>query len=241
MVNNIINGDNLEGMSAIQDSIFDTTFTSPPFNKKGLYGKKKDGNQIWKKHQIDYDVFGDDMDEEEYEKWQIKVLDEIYRVTKSGGSLFYHHKNRRFKNKCFTPFHFYEKSKWNLYQIIIIDRKNSPNIRNDILIPTTEYTFWLSKGKPRVYRNQLDKEFISEVWTIPPIKQKNHPAPAHPKLVENCINLTTKEGDSIFDPFMGIGTTAEVAKKMNRNWFGFEISQNYYRECVKKGLTHEKN
>lgn len=237
-MNNIINEDCLSGMKNLSNDLIDTTFTSPPFNKKGLYGKKGVGNQIWKKHEIDYDEYGDDMSEDQYLLWQKNVLTELFRITKTNGSLFYHHKNRRFKNKCHTPFKFFESTEWNLYQIIFLDRKNSPNIRNDILVPVSEYIFWLTKGKPRVYRNQLDKEYISEVWSVPPVKQVfGHPAPSHPVLPENCIKLTTIEGDIVFDPFIGIGTTAEKAKELGRKWLGFELSEKYYNVCVDKQLA----
>lgn len=240
--NTILNSDNISGMNQIKDNTVHVTITSPPFNKKGLYGKIVKGNQIWKKHEIDYDVYDDDMPEEEYIKLQRKTLEEIYRITKNGGSLFYHHKNRRYKNKCHTPFHLYENTSWNLYQIIFIDRRNSPNIRNDILMPVGEYVFWLTKNKPnKVYRDRLDSEFISEFWKIPPLKQVDgHPAPFHPQIPKNCILLTTDKNDIVFDPYMGIGTTAYEAKNLNRKWLGFELSPNYFNTCIKKGLVDER-
>jgi DNA modification methylase len=39
--------------------------------------------------------------------------------------------------------------------------------------------------------------------------------------------LTTQEGDLVLDPFMGSGTTAVMAKELNRKWMGFEIDDNY--------------
>ena len=47
------------------------------------------------------------------------------------------------------------------------------------------------------------------------------------KLPDMCINLLSYKNDIVLDPFVGSGTTAKVAKKLNRNYIGFEISENY--------------
>ena len=52
----IINKDCIEGMKEMEESSVDCIVTSPPYNKKGLLGKVKQGNQIWGKFQIDYNT-----------------------------------------------------------------------------------------------------------------------------------------------------------------------------------------
>ena len=236
----IKNKDCLEGMREMADSSVHLTVTSPPYNKKGLLGKVKAGNQIWKKFNIDYDEFGDDMLEGEYMKWQKDILTGLYRITVAGGSCFYNHKMRRMGNECYPPWVLFEDTPWKFYQMIILDRRNSPNIRKDILLPCTEYLFWLTKGKPKVYRDRLPKDFRSEVWVIPPKRQEGHPAPMNPLIPELCINLCTDEGDTVFDPFTGIGTVPAVASAMGRKYLGFEISKNYFKQCVDNNLNTSK-
>jgi len=58
------------------------------------------------------------------------------------------------------------------------------------------------------------------------IKMK-HPATFPDKLAEDLIICFSNECDIILDPFMGSGTTAKMAKLNNRNFIGFEISQEY--------------
>jgi DNA modification methylase len=73
-----------------------------------------------------------------------------------------------------------------------------------------------------------------------PERQKQHPAPFPPQLVENCIKLTTQEGDLVLDPFMGSGTTAIVSRDLNRKWIGFDIDEKYtsiVTERLKEGLS----
>lgn len=243
-MNNILNKDCLEGMRQLDSDSIDCIVTSPPYNKKGLLGKvsanknkineKNDrykyhekGNQIWNKFEIDYDSYNDNMPESHYQQWMTEVLNEMTRIIKPDGSIFFNHKPRRHKNRSLLPTDFISKSEANLYQLIIWDRRSSPNIRADILVPCTEHIYWFCKQKPKVYRNQVDKEYKGEVWNINVKKQQDHPAPFPYQLVKNCILLSTQKNDIILDPFMGSGTTALVAQDLDRRWMGFEVDKEY--------------
>ena len=57
---------------------------------------------------------------------------------------------------------------------------------------------------------------------------KNHSAAFPEALPEWFINLFTREGDCVLDPFMGSGTTVTVAERMARNAIGVEILREYY-------------
>ncbi len=48
-------------------------------------------------------------------------------------------------------------------------------------------------------------------------------------LVEYFLNLFTKEGDVVFDPFMGFGTTLVVAERLNRTGFGVEYDERRWK------------
>ena len=58
-----------------------------------------------------------------------------------------------------------------------------------------------------------------------------HPAIFPEKLVEDQIVTWTNVGDLIYDPFMGSGTTAKMAKLLERNYIGSEISEDYIKIC----------
>jgi site-specific DNA-methyltransferase (adenine-specific) len=230
----LILGDCLEQMKNIESDSISCIVTSPPYNKKGLSGKVRPGNQIWKKFNIDYNLYDDNLPESEYHTWMISILNEMSRIIKPDGSIFFNHKPRRHNNKSYLPTDFISKSDLNLYQLIIWDRLSSPNIRKDILLPCTEHIYWLTKSKPKVFKENLDREFHSEVWKISPDKNTKHPAPFPQKLVENCILLSTVEGDIVLDPFLGSGTTAISSKKLNRDFIGIEIDETYFK------LTEER-
>lgn len=223
----LLHGDCLEIMKNIPDNSINCVITSPPYNKK-FFSNQKKTNQIWKKFQIDYNDYEDNLPIEKYESWMIDVINSLIDKLTPDGSLFFNHKPIRFSNQIYHPLNFILKSKAIIYQEIIWDRKNSPNIRNDILVPCTERIYWIRKEKPKTFRSELSKDFISEVWAIPPDKQTLHPAPFTEQIVKNCMFLTTEENDTLFDPFMGIGTVGKIAKENNRNFIGIELDNKYF-------------
>ena len=46
-------------------------------------------------------------------------------------------------------------------------------------------------------------------------------------MIEPCILAGSEEGDTVLDPFMGAGTTAAVAKSLNRYYIGCELNEDY--------------
>ena len=53
-------------------------------------------------------------------------------------------------------------------------------------------------------------------------------------LLERIIKSSTRENDIVLDPFGGTGTTAYVAKKINRKYITMDISEKYYKAIVKR-------
>ena len=81
-------------------------------------------------------------------------------------------------------------------------------------------------------------ESTLSIWNIPPARAKKigHPAPFPVELPERFINLFTYKDDLILDPFMGSGSTALAAKKLNRKYIGYEINKDFV-ELSEKRLT----
>ncbi|PIV70166.1 MAG: site-specific DNA-methyltransferase [Euryarchaeota archaeon CG01_land_8_20_14_3_00_38_12] len=71
---------------------------------------------------------------------------------------------------------------------------------------------------------------FTDVWRdIDFYKEKrNHSTQKPTKLIERIILASSNEGMLVLDPFMGSGTTAVVARKLKRNFIGFEIDKKYY-------------
>ena len=83
--------------------------------------------------------------------------------------------------------------------------------------------------------NDLDgKEWVKHTksWFILRGKSRgkeviNHPAKYPEELAERYINFFTKKEEVVFDPFMGVGSTAVASKKLNRDCYGIEINKEF--------------
>jgi DNA modification methylase len=64
---------------------------------------------------------------------------------------------------------------------------------------------------------------------------ENHPATYSPTMISDFIRFFTKEGMSVLDPFLGIGTTLEACKRVNRIGYGMEVNPKYF-EIAKKRI-----
>jgi site-specific DNA-methyltransferase (adenine-specific) len=75
-------------------------------------------------------------------------------------------------------------------------------------------------------------KYATNLWRIPSLKgaakeKAGHPSQKPEALIERIIQSSSAPGDLIFDPFLGSGTTAVVAERLNRNWIGMEKNKAY--------------
>ena len=204
-------GDCLELMKDIPDESIDLIITSPPYNIGNMHS-----------NHLQFGTYqGNNMKEEEYQAWQIKVLDECYRVLKSNGSMFYNHKVR-IKEWIL-------KAKFLLKQEITWDMGKSANCDKIRYFPFSERIYWLTKDKNTKISNKMH---LSDVWRVVPNNKRSqtrHIAVMPIEIVDNILNnMILKENYIVLDPFMGIGTTGIGAVKHNVNFIGIEIDENYF-------------
>lgn len=76
-------------------------------------------------------------------------------------------------------------------------------------------------------------------WSMP--ENTNHPTQKPEKLYAKLILASSREGDNVFDPFMGSGTTCVVSKKLNRHYLGIELNEEYCLWAAKRLLIAENN
>src|SRR3990167_9959703 len=110
----LIHGDCLIEMRKIPDKSIDLVLTSPPYNKRS----KNKSFSNWSGASIDYGTYADDMEEEDYQQWQINILNECSRVIKNTGSVFYNHKNKRIDSLIISPMEWITKSNLKIRQEI---------------------------------------------------------------------------------------------------------------------------
>ena len=76
-------------------------------------------------------------------------------------------------------------------------------------------------------------------WSMP--ENTDHPTQKPEKLYAKLILASTKPGDKVFDPFLGSGTSAAVAYKLNRNYVGIELNRDYCLWAAKRLMNARKN
>ena len=101
-------------------------------------------------------------------------------------------------------------------------------------------------GTPRIFgakkqegtlRQDIGRDFIDDgtrnkrsVWTVTTKPYSGaHFATFPQDLIEPCIKAGCPKDGIVLDPFMGAGTTAVVARKLNRNYIGFELNAEYVK------------
>ncbi len=90
----------------------------------------------------------------------------------------------------------------------------------------------------------------SDTWYQPRLcgtfkeREQWHPCQLPESLLERIIKVSSDEGDIVFDPFVGSGTTLAVAKALDRHWLGCELSQEYATKAAERldkvGVSKQK-
>lgn len=221
--------DCLETMSRMPDSSIDFVLTSPPYDDL----RKYNGFSF------------------EFEK----VAQELYRVLKETGSLVWvigdATKNGSESGTSFRQALYFQSLGFKIHDTMIYE-KNSPTYpasrTGNRYTQIFEFMFVFSKGKPKC-RLIIDKpnkwaghkDFSGKLKNpVPDFSPRNniwkyttsfngvkHPAPFPELLAQDHILTWSVEGDVVYDPFMGSGTTAKMAKVNNRHFIGSEVSQEY--------------
>ena len=82
-------------------------------------------------------------------------------------------------------------------------------------------------------------QLLGDLWTDIDFQNNQNeggvsfPANKKPEaLIKRVLDMFTEEGDYVLDSFLGSGTTAAVANKMNRKWIGIEMGDHVYTHCI---------
>lgn len=240
-VNKIYNESCLNTLKRIPDNSIDMVITSPPYNmnlriRNGEYCSR----QIVKEFSSKYEGFDDNLPIEEYYKFQLNVLKELIRTSKM---IFYNIQivtgSKRAVFKIIGELSEYLKD------IIVWDKGYAqPAMAPRVLNRRTELilVFDASNGISRQFENaNFERGKLDDLWLIKRGKKviDSHSAVFPEELVKTIIENFSNEGDLIYDPFMGTGTTAIVAKKLNRNYLGSELTEKYFKVINERLLVFE--
>ena len=90
-----------------------------------------------------------------------------------------------------------------------------------------------SQGQFRLtHPSNLWNDITVPFWSMP--ENTDHPTQKPEKLLAKLILASTNENDLVFDPFVGVGSSLVVAKKLKRRFFGVEIEEEYCLLAAKR-------
>ena len=254
ITNRTINGDLLEMLEFVPDGFADLIIIDPPYN----LSKNFNGMKFSRRSQESYDEY--------LETWFPKVCKKL----KANGSLYMcgdwkctaslqnaiekqltvlnritwqREKGRGAKNNwknSMEDIWFAVKNPDDYYFNV-----DAVMCKRQVLAP------YKADGKPKDWDDSLDGKFrltypsnfwddISvPFWSMP--ENTDHPTQKPEKLYAKLILASSKEGDVVFDPFLGSGTASVVAKKLKRSYCGIELNEEYCLWAEKRLLMAEQD
>jgi site-specific DNA-methyltransferase (adenine-specific)/modification methylase len=238
-LDNIVNGNSLELLKKIPEKSFDLVFADPPYNMQiGEKLRRPDDSKV---NGVD-DKWDQFESFKHYDDFCLKWLSECKRILKDNGSIWvigsYHNIFR-------LGYHLQNLNYWILNDVIWRKNNPMPNFRGTRFTNAHETLIWASKNKKSKYTFNYqslkclndDLQMRSD-WSFPICNGKErlkkngkkvHSTQKPESLLHRIILATTSKGDAIFDPFLGTGTTAVVAKKLGRKYYGIEKDKKYFK------------
>lgn len=239
--------DTMRALNCIPDNFADLMIVDPPYNLTKNFGKS-----TFKQ-----------MDFSEYKNWLDKWLSKVVRILKPNASLYicsdwqssiviplvagkyFKLRNRiswerdkgraaadNWKN-CLEDIWYYTKSDEYIFNLEAV------KMQRTVLAPYRD-----NKGTPKDWQEENGKKIRftapSNIWTDISIpfwsmaENTEHPTQKPEKLIAKLILASSNEGDMVFDPFVGSGTTAVAAKKLGRRYLGIERERKYVALALKR-------
>jgi site-specific DNA-methyltransferase (adenine-specific) len=237
-MNIIYNEDCLDTMKRMPDNFIDLTITSPPY----------DDLRIYNGYSFDFQSVAFDLFRVTKQGGVVVwiVGDSTIKGSESGTSFrqalglkevgFNLHDTMIWRKTNPMP-KFKHKRYFDVFEYMFILSKGQPKTFNPLLQPNKragelyDYTAKLkTTGKVRIKKtfNINDERYKDNIWECAVAKNEtDHPAVFPESLIADHIISWSNEGDIVYDPFMGSGTTALAARSLGRTYIGSEISQEY--------------
>lgn len=244
-INKIYNENCLDTMAMMPDVFIDLTVTSPPYDNLRTYNG----------YSFDFEVVAKELFRVTKQGGVVVwvVGDATIKGSETGTSF---RQALYFKE---IGFNLHDTMIW-------FKTNAMPQVDKSRFTQSFEYMFILSKGKPKTalpiltptknpgkiynrgdYNKQSivtakvnkvrDKRIAFNVYSLPVgCKSHTHPAVFPEQLANDHIISWSNEGDLVYDPFMGSGTTAKMAIINKRNWIGSEISKEYCK-IIERRIT----
>jgi len=240
--------DCLDLLGTMKSESVDLVFADPPFNLDKIYPSN----------------MNDSLKEEEYLKWTESWMKECVRVLKPGGALFiwnlpvwnskitqFLHSRLTFKHWISTDIKYSLPIQGKLYPshyslLYYVKGEKANTFTADRLpTPTCPKCFGDLKDYGG-YKHKMNPAGVSltDIWLdISPVrhakyKKREGSNELSVRLLDRVIEMASKKGDVVFDPFGGSGTTYVVAELKKRKWIGCELGPS---DIIIDRFTHIQN
>lgn len=227
--------DCVELMCLMPPSCVDCVFADPP------YRLSKPGGVTFRNGRVvPVDKGSWDRSLGSFEKdhgWNVRWVRAAKRILKPGGSLWVsgtHH-------VIFSLGFALQTGGFRVINSVAWEKPDPPpNARRTAFTHAHEWLVWASK-QDRGARHTFNYDLVnspdpgaqvSSVWRIPAVPKReklhgHHPTQKPLRLVRRALLACTQQGDLVFDPFAGSGTTAVAAKELDRQFVGAELDEGF--------------
>lgn len=219
----------------------DTILTSPPYNNSRVVHTESSMNN----HTCRYDSYDDNMTNEEYSKWTIKLFNLFDQILKPNGKILYNMSYGGENNECMwlTIADIMRNTNFTIADSIIWKKKSalpnnvSPNKLTRIIeyvfvfCRKNEYKTFITNKKVKQISKKNGQKFYENIFNF--IEASNNDgacklnkATYSSDLCEQLLDIYTPPHSVVYDPFNGTGTTGVACKHKDMEWyFGSELSK----------------
>ena len=217
----LLHGDSRGLIKKLPDNYVDFILTDPPYN----IGKHSTGNiPLLGRTPMNNDLADWDHVDFNPEEW----VEEFIRVLKPTGNLFIFTSYNQLGRWYSCLDHRFDTS-----QFMVWHKTNpAPKIFKAGFLNSCEMVFccWNKKHTWNFISQAEMHNFIECPICVRPerLSDPKHPAQKPTAILKKMITIASNEGDIVFDPFMGVGSTGVAALSLNRKFIGFEIDKTYF-------------
>ena len=218
-MSDLYQGNCLDFIKNFKDASIDLIVTDPPYKVTSYGCSGNAGGMIAKKQTMAGKIF------EHNDIEPIEYAEEFYRLLKDGSHCYVrtNHVNLINMLNSFTRvgFHFIKSLIW----------KKDNKIMGGYYMSQFEYILFFRKG----VGIRINNCGTSDVLEVPNVKSKSlsgenlHDTEKPVELMRILVENSSKIGDTVLDPFMGIGSTGIACQLLRRNFIGIELDETYFK------------